>query len=328
MGFSPKRIVLSRKGFDGGKKTGSVPSPIFPDGRMFSLPIPATRSTHSTPTPDADCPQRHSDLEWNDRRVSDIVSSLRGRQRPQVNGIHLDPDLDLDLKIKGKRRQHGWRGLFGQSGSPQSALSKLQAGDLFLFFGLFSQVIDGAQGIRYASREKSAELNVLFGWLQIEKIEKIESVADAGRLRKKYPWAAGHPHLQDCYHDENNILYIGKEKLDIGETQEDIPGFGVFKYFSEALQLSEKGNSGGFWEMPTWFRPKGNSRAVWASHPDGTTCWTPVYDQTDNKVTYHRVHLGPGQEFVLNCSDYPESIEWALAKIRAGRSVQASTAAS
>jgi hypothetical protein len=32
------RIIFSRKGFD--SSSGGVPSPIFPDGRMLSLPIP------------------------------------------------------------------------------------------------------------------------------------------------------------------------------------------------------------------------------------------------------------------------------------------------
>jgi hypothetical protein len=278
---------------------------------------------HASPMPVRDCAQCHSDLSWNGRLVSDIVFSLRGSQ---VNGVHLDPDLNPDMKIRGKARKPGWRGLFGQSGSAQSALKKLEPGDLFLFFGLFSRVKEFSGTLRYASNDKTAKPSVLFGWLQIEKIEPIKSLADAGRLRAKYPWAAGHPHLQDCFHDKANTLYIGTEKLDIGESAEKIPGYGAFKYFSEPLQLSEKGNSCGFWKMPTWFKPKGESRAVWASHANGTTCWTPVSNETGDKVMYHRVHLGPGQEFVLDCSQYPESIEWALEKIRAGFSFQTSPA--
>ncbi len=309
--FSPRRIVLSRKGFDG--RAGGVPSPIFEDGSMLSLPIPAKG-----------CPLTHGDLHWKDRRISDVVTSLRGR-RPQVTSVHLDPDLNPALKIRGEDRQPGWRGLFGQSGAAQSALMELQRGDLFLFFGLFSRVTEDSRGLRYASKGKSAELNVLFGWLQIELIEKIESMADKGRLREKYPWAACHPHLQDSFSERNNTLYIAREQLDAGGTTGDIPGYGAFKYFSEALQLSEKDNSGSFWMMPTWLKPRGRSRSVWSSHPNGTTCWTPICDETESTVVCHRIHLGPGQEFVLDCGEYPESIEWALAKIHAGHSLRAST---
>ena len=35
----PRKLILSRKGFDSG--SGGCPSPIFPDGTMFSLPIPS-----------------------------------------------------------------------------------------------------------------------------------------------------------------------------------------------------------------------------------------------------------------------------------------------
>ncbi len=323
--FSPKRIVFSRKGFDGG--AGGVPSPIFPDGRMLSLPIPATRGMGSPPASGAECAQSHSDLEWNGRRVSNIVDSLRGR-RPKIDGIHLDPDLDPDLKIKGKRRPPGWRGLFGQSGPAQRVLegSKpeegLVRGDLFLFFGLFSRVIEDSLGMRYASREK---LNVLFGWLQIEEIEPI---TDKRVLRAKYPWAACHPHLQDSYSRIHNTLYVAREELEIEGAKTGIPGYGAFPYFSEPLQLSEKGNAGSFWIMPSWLKPRGKSRSVFASHPNGTTCWTPIYDETESTVENHRVHLGPGQEFVLDCGLYPKSTEWALTKIREGLSRQAAVASS
>ncbi|RIE11762.1 hypothetical protein SMC3_08215 [Candidatus Cryosericum hinesii] len=36
------RVILSRKGFDSGY--GGWASPILPDGRMLSLPIPASRT--------------------------------------------------------------------------------------------------------------------------------------------------------------------------------------------------------------------------------------------------------------------------------------------
>ena len=38
-GVKPKKLTLSRKGFDSG--SGDCPSPISPDGTMFPLPIPS-----------------------------------------------------------------------------------------------------------------------------------------------------------------------------------------------------------------------------------------------------------------------------------------------
>ena len=37
--LKPRKLILSRKGFDSG--SGGCPSPIFPDGTVFSLPIPS-----------------------------------------------------------------------------------------------------------------------------------------------------------------------------------------------------------------------------------------------------------------------------------------------
>ena len=44
--MKPKKLILSRKGFDstnrGGEYPyGGCPSPIFPDGSLYSLPIPS-----------------------------------------------------------------------------------------------------------------------------------------------------------------------------------------------------------------------------------------------------------------------------------------------
>lgn len=322
MNSSPKRIVLSRKGFDG--IAGGVPSPIFPDGRMLSLPIPATSMMGESSTLHPECPEDHRDIQWNNWAVSEIVNSLRKNKKP-IQGVHLDPDLDRAIKVRGKDRPSEWRGLFGQSGGPQNPLRELQPGDLFLFFGLFSKVKVIAENplkLEYLSKKPSARLNVLFGWLQIETIRKIDSLTDAQRFRAEHPWAASHPHLQDSFRGKNNVLYVGKEKLVAEGASADIPGYGVFKHFSEPLQLSEKGNSGSFWLMPTWFKPKGRTRSVWCSHANGTTCWTPLYDDEKGQPVCHRVHLGPGQEFVLDCNDYPESVDWAIEKIRSGLGVK------
>jgi len=46
------KIIFSRKGFD--SSTGGVPSPIFPDGKILSLPIPDKLS-----------PIKYKDINWN-----------------------------------------------------------------------------------------------------------------------------------------------------------------------------------------------------------------------------------------------------------------------
>ncbi len=57
------RIILSRKGFD--SSAGGCPSPIFPDGRLFSLPIP-----------DKTSPIVYSEIHYDDIDVGQLVSQL------------------------------------------------------------------------------------------------------------------------------------------------------------------------------------------------------------------------------------------------------------
>jgi hypothetical protein len=75
------KIVLSRKGFD--SANGGVPSPIFPDGRLLSLPIPASAS-----------PTRFADCRWGEQSVGRLVEGLTFGKVAAQDAAHLDPDLD------------------------------------------------------------------------------------------------------------------------------------------------------------------------------------------------------------------------------------------
>jgi len=59
------KVILSRKGFD--SAYGGYPSPILPDGKMVSLPIPLEDSI------------RYSDLKIGESTYFDLMSSLRPR---------------------------------------------------------------------------------------------------------------------------------------------------------------------------------------------------------------------------------------------------------
>ena len=90
------RLILSRKGFD--TSCGGCPSPILPDGRMVSLPIPDARS-----------PIRYGDIRWGEYDLGALVGDLtRGRIAP-TQAAHLDPDL----RRESLPRRPGWRPLFG-----------------------------------------------------------------------------------------------------------------------------------------------------------------------------------------------------------------------
>ena len=92
------RLIFSRKGFD--TQNGGVPSPILPDGRMCSLPIP-----------DGSSQIRYSDILWDDVNLGKVVSDLTGNRIRGATRAHLDPDINP----AALRRRKGWLGILGPS---------------------------------------------------------------------------------------------------------------------------------------------------------------------------------------------------------------------
>ena len=129
------KIILSRKGFD--TANGGFPSPILPDRRMISLPIPLDDNIH------------YSDLKV-DRTMTylDLMMNLKGKIRSQKQWhdlnentkCHLDPDLYQGIFPRKK----GWKPIFGQRNAAQTHLQKqeIKPDDLFLFFGTFRKTVD------------------------------------------------------------------------------------------------------------------------------------------------------------------------------------------
>src|SRR3954463_16825266 len=96
------KLILSRKGFDSTPAYGACASPILPDGRMVSLPIPHESGTLTFGA------LRHQGLD-----VGQIVSDLTGTRVNRTEPAHLDPDLDHTARD----RRRGWRAAFGQDGA-------------------------------------------------------------------------------------------------------------------------------------------------------------------------------------------------------------------
>lgn len=273
------KIILSRKGFD--SASGGVPSPVFPDGTMLSLPIPDKASGIA-----------YKDISGN-RWVSmgEAVSQLAGI--PSTHRAHLDPDL-LSKSIP---RSEGWRPLFGQVGAPEGHLRKqgVANGDIFLFFGLFRSVEKYNSRWRYVKR--STPFHSLFGWLQIDNRMRISEWPHSER------WAQYHPHFARQPHP-SNVLYTATRHLTLFSSKPNgLAGAGIFTQFSPKLRLTAPDyERAGRWLMPQWFYPEGR-KSVLSFHSDFCR-W---------KKTADGVYLTPvcrGQEFVLDCCDYPEAMDW------------------
>ncbi|MGD0777485.1 MAG: hypothetical protein ABSC05_32225 [Candidatus Solibacter sp.] len=268
------KLILSRKGFD--SSAGGKPSPIFPDGSMISLPIPDKAS-----------PIAYQDIAGNQHAsVGELVQDL-GRI-PSTHRAHLDPDLSAT----SIPRADGWRPLFGQEGAAESHLENqgVGPGDIFLFFGLFREVEKSVDGWRYVRGSRS--VHVIFGWLQVaERVAISNWPTDA-------PWALYHPHFRREPHPKN-VVYVGAGRLTLpGLESSAIPGAGLFAAFTPKLQLTEPPcRRPGLWLLPDWFHPDG--RASTLTYHGGLARWQKSKGGVMLDSAYR------GQEFVLDCDDYP-----------------------
>lgn len=288
--YKIKKIILSRKGFD--SSLGRSPSPIFPDGSICSLPIPSR---------DGFDKQSYQMINYNNTDLGRIVSELTNNKVKSSCITHFDTDLRFDAL----KRAGNWLPLFGQVDAAQTHLENqnVESGDLFLFFGWFREThyING----RLKFKKDSRDLHVIFGWLQIGEILK------PTKNKKNIPvWAKYHPHVEGAIHRGlNNTLYIASKDLKIPSLNKQIPGGGVFNKFRKELCLtSEKATTRSYWELPGWFYPEVRNSTL--SYHSNIKRWS-----TNGSTTFLN-SVARGQEFVLDCSDYPESIDWAKNLVR------------
>jgi hypothetical protein len=210
------KIILSRKGFD--SASGGCPSPILPDGRLRSLPIPDNYSAIN-----------YASIYAHDNYpTGEIVESLTKKKISAKSRAHLDPDIDP----LSKNRDDGWRGVFGQCGASQSHLQKQQVkpGDIFLFFGLYRRTKENECGLKFDT--ESQNIHVLWGWLQIEKMILINCESQNELL-----WCRDHPHIH--YHQRcHNVVYVASKTINLHGTKKcSFAGSDVFSTFHPYLQL-------------------------------------------------------------------------------------------
>ena len=279
------KLILSRKGFD--SANGGCPSPIFPDGTLYSLPIPYDPSEIT-----------YGDLWHGDTNIGEMVEDLTDKDIKRDHYAHLDPDIHH----AAYPRQEGWRPLFGQSGAAQGHLDNqdVQAGDLFLFFGLFQRV-EKTSG-RWGFVKGAPRQHILWGWLQIGEIHKADELA-----KDELPWSRYHPHRhpsRDRY--SRNTLYVASGGLHLG-SELIAPGAGCFLKSHEQLVLTNPNGSGVTdWRLPRCFYPD-NGKTPLSYH--GNCKWKP------NEGYVYVQRRGPGQEFVLDLDQYPSVTNWLVESI-------------
>ena len=279
------KIILSRKGFD--SVSGGVPSPILPDGKLLSLPIPDKLSRVT-----------YHDLTHGDERVGDLVEQLAGI--PRTHRAHIDPDLSAG----SLPRARGWRPIFGQVGAAERHLENqgVDAGDVFLFFGLFRQVERSASRWRYVRGSRA--IHAFCGWLQVAERVGVSDWPTNGNA-----WALYHPHFSRSP-EPTNVVYVSSRSLAIPKQRRlEVAGAGTFDHFSPQLRLTAPGSDRpSLWRLPEWFYPR-NERSPLTYHRN-LSRWR----RCDRGVELSAV--ARGQEFVLDCDDYPQAAEWLASLLR------------
>ena len=278
------KIIISRKGFD--SSYGGVPSPIFPDGRIVSLPIPSQAGLPA------------SMARVGESSLGDVIASLTDGRLGADTMVHVDPDLEKSTLS----RASGWRSAFGQVGSAQSHLANqgVGSGDIFLFFGWFRPV-EWHQG-RWRYVAGVASFHSLFGWLRVAEVIKVE---DKGR-HDLPNWLASHPHVThaDQFARKNNTLYVAGNEIGLEDSAQNLAGAGMFKQWSPSLKLSAQGKSKSVWNVPGWLEPTQERPAL--------TFHSKRERWTRNGDSLNLATVAKGQEFVLDTSHYPEALPWAL----------------
>ncbi|MFL5694718.1 MAG: hypothetical protein ACJ795_23245 [Ktedonobacteraceae bacterium] len=282
------KIILSRKGFDAG--IGGVASPIFPSGELYSLPIPESFPSRYS--------QRYKEIQVGNRSLGTIVNDLTGGRVKPDTFAHLDPDLN----VFSVPRQPNWRPVFGQAGAAEKHLQNqgVKEGDVFVFYGWFRQVELVAGKYRYV--RNTPDLHVIFGWLQVEQRIPVASLSEIPA------WALDHPHCKATKYRSIDSIYISTSYLHLPGIDSNKPGSGVFPLLASDLCLTAPNKSRSIWQLPNWFYPHENTPGL--SYHSSLHRW-----KLDGDTVLLNT-VGRGQEFVLDCQDYPEAIQWLSQLLR------------
>lgn len=277
------KVIFSRKGFDSSYGKGC--SPILPNGKSFSIPIPSLN-------PDIGIP--YSEIRTDYGNLEKVMHSL-GLKVPESGKAHYDPDI---IPSSFPRREN-WHGIFGQCGAASSYLQNMSIsiGDIFLFYGSFRPtLLDTKKGIVFSS---SKPIHLIFGYLVIGDIVKLGNyVVDEFKIRNsEFVWAFNHPHFMSDKFGKQNIIFLAVDKF------QNSPGYGAF-YFNKNLVLTSPGCSKSIWELPKYFHYKYGTQISRHSNKER-------YNLLKDKLLLSSVAIG--QEFVITGNKKVN--DWAISLI-------------
>jgi len=274
------KVILSRKGFD--SERGGYASPILPDARLLSLPIPNTPDSSRYCELKLTPSMTYYDLmrELNKKKYIKYIAPGDTKSRWHNLELGTECHLDPDIYPGVIERHKDWRPLFGQCGAAQTILDKhnIQKGDIFLFFGRFKKTQSVFGKLKFDPSDK--DRHIIFGYFQID-----EKILISGKINI-YEWIRYHSHISRSDGRRNNTVYIASETL---SWNAHLPGAGVFK-FDRSLVLTKEGHSCSRWQLPSFFK------GLNISYHD-LNSWKDGYFQSRSR----------GQEFVIEESEEVEN---------------------
>ncbi len=258
------KIIFSRKGFD--STAGGFPSLIFPNGTLFSIPIPSSKDKHL-----------YQDLKFHyeGESIQSILNDLTGKsicskKRKQCDYsddkqfCHYDPMPFAELEFEGIA--------LGQVKGAEGHLRNqgVGEGDVFLFYGWFKSVIKKNGVWEYA---ETPDIHLIWSYMRIGESICLDTDEQQEEALKKHPFLHPHPHIGK-QRNMKNCIYLSDN----------------YKYFSygEERCLTDVKNFRGraTWRLPNFFH-----------QPEAFSFLKNfTLDQNDVVISYR----GYGQEFVLN----------------------------
>lgn len=271
------RVIFSRKGFD--SKAGGFPSLIFPDGTLYSIPIPSSNDRLTY----ADLP-----FEYEGHPIHQILNDLTGKKI--VNSKSYDCDYS-----DGRQRCHFDPMPISADGKDIIALGQVSSseghlrnqgvcvGDLFLFYGWYKPVIkvEGKWQYDYSQHD----VHQIWAYMTIGERLEIDKREQKEGVLSRYPWLKDHPHIGGNY-DGRNCIYLSKDG-------------GFLDYADERCLTDTKEYRGrSTWRLPNCF-----------NQPEAFSYLKNFSLDGEEVVVSYR---GYGQEFVLDLDNVTEGRESIL----------------
>lgn len=232
------KIILSRKGLD--SEVCDINNLLLTDKEnkknLIMLPIPENDSKHI-----------YRNLKFSDNKeVFNIVKEYLNKSKK----INIESKCHADPNLINYFNDPIFLGSIGQVDQAQGYLQnqKVNIGDLFVFFGAFSDVSIDEKNELHVNKNNAR--HIMFGYLQIGDIIHTYNLTKQERknYESKYPWLANQPHWTENFYLDNktNCIYVASEKF----KDTDLVGFGTFEFNNELVLTKENQNCLTHWNLP------------------------------------------------------------------------------